>query len=68
MSFAARYRGYCQLCGYPIEVGQQIDIDPDLGSVHAAECPTDKKPPEVCGQCFIQKPCPCADEEGELNA
>jgi hypothetical protein len=58
--FTARYRGRCDNCGEPIEVGDQLRYEGDeVVHVACVEIPLAKR--EVCTECWLEKPCPCDD-------
>jgi hypothetical protein len=68
MSFPARFASRCGACGEDIEIGDQIkkaDDDYDsLAYIHADCQPsTPIKQAEVCTNCFLEKPCPCEDDQ-----
>jgi hypothetical protein len=64
--FGARYHGSCAACGDDIHPGDMVRYVDD-GLIHAGCAdaslrvrPRAKKA-EVCGTCFMEKPCPCED-------
>lgn len=63
MTFIARYRGRCFICEEGIEPGDEAIYTDDDELAHPM-CedrgePPHKRPQEVCGDCFIVKPCFC---------
>lgn len=61
MSFEAKYRGHCDECDNPIEIGDYAFYDQKGELVHV-ECPTPPKEAPVCRMCYLTKPCGCDDE------
>lgn len=57
-SFIAQWRGSCERCGDPIEVGQRARYDPRGRLVHHSHERT-SRPAEVCDRCWLVKPCEC---------
>jgi len=55
----ATYSGECAACGQAIHAGQRIipaeDAGWGAGWVHS-QCPS---LPEVCDECWLEKPCGC---------
>jgi hypothetical protein len=63
MTLKAKYAGRCYGCPDPIEVGDEITIDAELGQFVHVECKSVPPRPEVvCTTCFMVKPCECDDE------
>ena len=64
MSFEAKFTGRCSDCGERIQVGDQVTYaDDEL--VHL-ECDGPDAPAriaEVCGKCWLTKPCECEEEQ-----
>lgn len=70
MSLTAQYGGRCDACQERIVPGQPVRYDADDELVHAgcadvAEGRPVKRPVVVCTECWLQKPCPCDDGQGE---
>jgi hypothetical protein len=74
----AKYDGKCPACGTAIIAGTEIephDVDEvhlwgtdevlrrDVLSWQHVSCPTFLEPGEVCSTCFLEKPCPCEDDQ-----
>lgn len=66
MSFVAKYSGTCgRDCGDPIVPGDEVEYVPEYELVHA-DCEAEAsltRVTETCTDCFIQKPCPCEDDQ-----
>jgi hypothetical protein len=59
-TFDARYRGHCNTCDEPIEVGDQLRYEDDE-VVHGTCKETVRALREVCSTCWLEKPCGCDD-------
>lgn len=61
MSFEAKYRGHCDECDEPIEVGDTLTYLDDVAvHLHCKEVPLrHRRPEEVCTECWLIKPCGC---------
>lgn len=62
VTFTARFPGTCAAeCGRRIITGDSVlFIDDEL--VHADCTPRDERPADVCGSCWLTKPCDCEGE------
>lgn len=69
MTFRAKYRGRCAACRESIEPGELVEYDQDDRLVHddcdgdyaeAAQADRDAER-EVCGECWLLKPCGCEE-------
>lgn len=58
-SFTAKYRGHCDACDSPIEIGDLAFYHPENELVHV-RCPLER-PVLVCNTCHMTKPCECED-------
>lgn len=71
MSFAAKYRGTCDSCWEDIEPGERVrytkgdDLVHDGCTDEGVDGPSRRPSVEVCQSCWMQRPCPCDDGQGE---
>jgi len=59
MSFTAQYRGHCDNCDNPIEIGDLAFYDQNNELLHV-RCPIEIRV-VICDRCFLTKPCGCDD-------
>lgn len=62
-TFLARFPGQCGNCGRRVFAGEVLAYDE--GEVVHVECVGEGPAPvqkEVCGKCWMLKPCDCADD------
>lgn len=65
MSFEARYAGWCSDCDDRIHEGDQVTYADDTGTLVHLTCDTSNPPAriaDVCGTCWLTKPCECEDQ------
>lgn len=61
--FTAKYPGRCAACEERIIPGEHVRYSEDDEIVHGiCADPTPERPVEVCGACWLTKPCGCEDE------
>ena len=62
MSFEARYGGTCSACGERIHIGDTATyVDDSIVHVDCDAVAVPEKTPEICGTCWLTKPCGCDD-------
>lgn len=71
MSFTARFWGTCPHCLEAIKPGDAVHYEPDpMGFMDGDRVVHDdcndtqmEDEAEVCTRCFLERPCPCDDEQ-----
>lgn len=58
-TFEAQYHGICPRCAEKIEPGDLVRYVNDELVHRRHSKPTEEKPTEVCGSCWLVKPCEC---------
>jgi hypothetical protein len=59
-AFTAKYRGHCDECGNPVEMGDLAFYTQNNELLHV-RCPLER-PAIICQVCYLTKPCGCDDE------
>ena len=64
VSFEAKYLGKCPHCGDRINPGDEVEYaGDDLIHTDCDEAETVERVTATCTSCFLQKPCPCEDDQ-----
>jgi hypothetical protein len=63
MSFEAKYGGWCADCDDRIQPGDTVTYNEDDALIHMhCEGLAPARIAEVCGKCWLTKPCECEEE------